>query len=352
MTTYIGLNLIGIAQYFELLDIDIDRSNEINIVDDRLFATLDKVGEIEFGVRNLSGAMQDCTWSLQHENKIYCAPTALDLGLIASDQYYYIELWNAGKYDVALDEIFFSSVGGYTLVGPSAPRATRPESVSTWLLTILVDGPPMQETTITFALSDGSKYYVSFVGRRLETFAFPCDAVNGVKVKYQFETLIARSNRFKEQRRSLRSTPARIMTVDFSFFSKADKEKFLNKLYVYRKKIIAVPFYPEEFAIAADPQGAVTINLGAAQVANRFAFENSALLVIYDEENSDICELFEIDSVVGGVVTITSPVVNSYDPAHSYVAPAILVVCPLIAGTVLSPLVTEFSLEIEEYING
>lgn len=309
-------------------------------------------GSSAFGADDYPAEKFQGTHALTCENRIYASPAVVDCGLIAAVQVYTISIWSAGKDNVQLASISFSSVGGYTLTGRAAPLDFRPETVENWTLTILVDGPPTQDTTITFELSDGQTFTTVITGRRIETFAFPCDAVNGVRVKYQFETLIARSSRFVEQRRSLRSVPARVLTADFSFFSKEEKEKFINKLYVFREKVIVVPFYPEEFRISADPIGATVIDLGAAQVANRFAFEAATMLVIYDERDSDYAELLVIETSVAGVVTISSPVIASYDPLYSYIAPAFLCVCPVVSGRVLNPVITEFSLEFEEYING
>lgn len=352
MTTYTVQNMIGVAQYFDLAKNSIDRADEIAVFNDLLLAALSKSGEIEFGLGVDAAEICEAAWMLQHHDKIYYSPETIDCGLIAANQVYTISLWNAGKEGVTITDISFSSVGGYTFAGNAAPYSLRAEMSRNWILTILVDGPPTQDTVLTFTMSDGEVFTTTITGRRIETFAFPCDAVNGVKVKYQFETLIARSSRFVEQRRSLRSTPTRVLAADFSFFSKEEKEKFINKLYAFREKVIVVPFHPEEFRLTADPIGATTIDLGAAQVANRFAFEVATMLIIYDERDSDYAELLEIESSVAGVVTISSPVIASYDPLYSYIAPAFLCVCPVVSGRILNPVITEFSLEFEEYISG
>lgn len=312
-----------------------------------IFGDITKNSLVVAGSASLDGVMHDNVHEITFAGKVFYTPAEIDAGLIGTDLAYSVSFWNAGETDRTLVSITSTSASGWSISSPSAPYVLRPETVTTWTLTVLADGPPTQETTVYFTFNDGSIYTIDITGRRIEVFAFPIDAAGGLKLRYQFETVVSRSFQFREQRRSLRNEPFRTIDAKFVFFSHEEREKFLAKARLFYNKVIAVPYYPEELSFSTDPQGLSAIVVGDA--SNRFELENAEFLVIYNENDSDNAELLIIDTISGNTINLTSPVVGSYDPRYCYVAPAFMAICPEISGILYSPLVTELNVTFKEY---
>jgi hypothetical protein len=301
--------------------------------------------------KSSNGFLARPAWGASRENRSLIVPTSIDGGLIAANQVYNITLWNAGTI-MTLVDITTNSPLGYTLTGPGIGLVSMPETESSWVLTVTVDGPSAQDTLLTFVFDTGEEFEVRITGRRVEVLAFPINAVDGLEVKYHWETVVYRNEKFKEQRRALRDIPHRTLKARFSFLDDLlQRERFLNQLYLYQQRIIAIPYMIEEMSIASDPQGSTTINLGSGEASNRFELvENAQFCVIYNERDGDIKEMCEIVSIGGDTITVDTPVVRSYDPLYSYVAPAFLCYVPAPEMALLTARTADFTMEFKEYL--
>jgi len=300
------------------------------------------------GFKVLSGVFSGGGWSVSCHQRVYFNETTLDLGLIVVDRDFDFEVWNAGREALTFLSVEATTPSGFIIEGITPGTVIVPETTKQWKLTITKDGAPSQDTILTFNFSGGVSFHVRFFGRRVVVFAFPIDAISGVKVRYNFETVVSRSPKFKEQRRALRDKPFKVIELEMSFFDDDEKQKFLNQVHLNQEKIVAIPHPTEELPIIADPQGLTNIFI-EGNTHDLWEFPDAIIAVLYDERDGDHNELINVDDVLSDRIVADTPITNNFEPGHCFIAPATTCIVPMLDGDILSPLVSRFKIEFEEF---
>jgi len=350
MTAHAG-NLIESLIQAEVYQVEDTRPAEIWRGEGLLGVISD--GTVTLSTEGQGGDLPLSTWDLLAEDKLYLSPTEIDAGLIGNDLAYEIEIWNAGEETISLTNIAQSNSEGFVLDIPTPPIPLTGETVYTYGLTILKEGPPVQSTTLTFTFSNGDIWTIEISGKRLEVFPYECDASSPVQMNLGFQTVIAKSNKYVEQRRSL--TPEAIIKMEAVFwFELLKSQNFLFRLRTYADMLLAVPIYVEEFSLLSDPEGTtlLVLNDPDSELQYCWFFEHSSYVLLLNLENPFIYELLEIVNIntVDSEITVGSSVSKSFPVQSTGVFPALLSFCPEITSAehVTSEIV-KYALAFEEY---
>jgi len=281
------------------------------------------------------GIVELSAWDYVADNKVYLTPTAIDAGLIGNDQDYGIEIWNADNEGVTLTSIIQSSSDGFVLDIPIPPVFFTAETVYVFTLTILKDGPPVQSTTITFTFDSGDVKTITITGKRMEVFPYEMDASSSLSITLKYQTVIATSNKYVEQRRSLIKEPD--IQIDASFWFELTKtQSFVFSMRAFADKILAVPIWAEEFRLVSDPDGLSIIEVADpdGDLAYCYFFETSRFLLLMNSDDNFYYELLEIVSINSGTgeITVTANVSKSFAVETTRICPVLTAFAPEIAS--------------------
>lgn len=292
-------------------------------------------------------------WDFLSDEKIYLIPLEIDAGLIGSDLDYTITVWNANDASITLTSVVQSNSDGFVLDMPVPPFDLTAETYYSYILTILKDGPPVQATEITFFFDNGDSKTITLSGKRMEVFPYELDASSSLAISFKHQTVIATSNKYVEQRRSLLQKP--VISLEAGFWFELDKtQTFLFSLRAFADKILAVPVWAEEFKILADPVGLFIIELDDpdTELSNCYFFENARFLLLVNIEDSFDYELSEIFSINQGTgeITVSSNISKSFPILTTRVFPVITCFSPEITSAEhLTNEIVKYTLVFEEY---
>jgi hypothetical protein len=300
------------------------------------------------------GDLQPTTWELIAEDKIYLTPDEIDAGLIGIDTEHEIGIWNAGQEEITITAIDQSTDEGFTLSIPLPPITLTGESLYSYALTVLAEGPPTQDTTFTFTFSNGDVKTLLLTGRRIEVFAYEVDGSSPVTVSWAYQTVIANSDMFVEQRRSL--TPNAVLRMEASFwFETLKTQQFFFAMRAWSDRVLAVPIYVEEFRLSSDPDGLTVLAIAGddGELETRWFLEHATYLLLLNIDDATTYELLEIDAIdtVNNEITVTATVSREFPPETTRAYPVMISFAPEITGEHLTGTIVRYQLVFEEYQN-
>lgn len=287
-------------------------------------------------------------------DKVYVLPEEIEAGFITEEKEYSLLIWNAKLSSIALiTDIQEINIDGITLEHPVVPIMLTPTSDQYHKLTILKDGPAVQNTTIQYTI-DSDAFVVLITGNRIEAFVFE-PHWGSVNMRYKFHTVISVTKHFAEQRRPLLSKPLREQKADFRA-NKIRQQSFVNSVRNLSIKTMAVPIFSEPILPSEDLQGKTVINSNS-ELDILWNINNSEYILIIDipenelSEPPKISEIKKIASVGLNSITLENPVIKNFHAENSVIYPVFIGVIKSKGGFRLATQnYVETSLEFKEVV--
>lgn len=265
-------------------------------------------------------------------DKIYLEPVLIDAGLIIETQVVQIKVWNAFLNQVStITNIQAINAAGTILDAPSPPIEIPKGWDAEYDLTILKDGPPVQNTQYIFSVAFQS-FTVVVKGTRIVAFTYEPNWGNGISVKYRFFTVMRRSKQLREQRRPLLVNPLREISCSM-WFNQDRLRKFLHDMRAIYGSVLAIPIYTEPLTTASDPQGQTIVTV-EQDISKHWNLQRlTTLMMFLDRDNQFNSELKTLDSISGtNQLVFDQPVLGSYFAGRLVIYP---VMVGLISGKTL-----------------
>jgi len=177
-------------------------------------------------------------------NRIHIAPTALELGNVASEQVSTVNVWNAYLVPKILQSID-GLQEGLNISGQSIPPlAFTALQERTWNINILPDGPSTIDTHLVWQFgTDQAQLHIT--GTRIVAFSWLVDWSKPVSESLQWLTDILQSTTGYEQRRSLRLTPRINYQAEFLIYD-AERQYFDLAMIGWGAKTFALPVWNQQ----------------------------------------------------------------------------------------------------------
>ena len=271
---------------------------------------------------NIAGIQYDGSVSKEIFWKIHIYPKEIIKNIIVETTTYDITIWNADYENLAvITDIQKENEVGITLDHSALPIDLMRGDAKIHILTILKQGPAIQDTTITYTINT-KIYIVSIYGKRV--IIFPYEPVGNLKIKYRFQTIITQNERFTEQRRALLPIMLRNIAADF-IFREVKAEKFVNDIRFLSTKIVAVPVYSEPFFSTNSLKGQIIINTNT-DLLNYYNLRNLCSMVLIKRISDDEAEIKEIEEVQQDFVEVKTPVVEEFIQGDTVIYPVIIAI--------------------------
>lgn len=180
---------------------------------------------------------------------VYVTPRELDLGLIMSDMEFEVHVWNA-ELDRPLHIIEYriTQANGIT-VEFETPQNVAPIGEASGRIIVHARGPARQNTTITLVTERG-EHRLEVRGSRVLMFPFEPDWSGGLRMGLAWDTVLARNNQGKEQRRALNTRPLRTLRVRL-WGRGQDSQRLHNLVQRGKDRVFGVPVYTEPVRLEA-----------------------------------------------------------------------------------------------------
>lgn len=177
-------------------------------------------------------------------NRIHIAPTALELGNVASEQVSTVNVWNAYLVTKTLQSIDGLQEGLNVSGQPIAPLSFTALQERTWNINILSDGPSTIDTNLVWQFgTDQAQLHIT--GTRIVAFSWLVDWSKPISESLQWLTDILQSTTGYEQRRSLRLTPRINYQAEFLIYD-AERQYFDLAMIGWGAKTFALPVWNQQ----------------------------------------------------------------------------------------------------------
>jgi len=253
-------------------------------------------------------------------NRIWVVPSSIDAGFIIDEKKYTISIWNAFSATKQITAISVVNEEGTELEHEALPIAIAGFGEVLHTLKILASGPVDQETIYTYTI-DSTDYKIEITGTRIVLFSEEPDWKVGVRVSYQFNTVVEVSVRYKEQRRPLLQYPSRAQACKFVFMGFREQQRALSLLKKSHGKVLGVPLYVEPLTINQLGTDYITVD---EDISKYFNLNNLSKYVILIDYANNIAEAKEIQSIAASTITFKSDIKNSFNLPSSIAYPLML----------------------------
>lgn len=182
-----------------------------------------------------------------------------------------------------------------------------------------------------------------------QIFGFRHNWVSSVNTSYAFNTAIAASERYKEQRRPLRASPNISQSAELLVEQEVSARVF-DYLRACRTSIMYVPLFCEPLEVSSSGTGLTTINVSAT--ANHWYLNNMArYLVVIDKTGTQAPALLTLSSVGATSVTVAA---NSFVYAANtcIIFPAFEGIINSFRKTFETPSLSAYQVDFSSYTSG
>lgn len=244
-------------------------------------------------------------------NRVWVEPLEVDAGFITEDVDTEIHFWNA-KYE---DKSYVSNVtsvlpDGTTFELTDYPFYLGVDEERIYDITTLKDGPPIQDTYYNVTI-EGLVYSIYVYGTRVIPVDQEPDWGTPPKIRYRYQTVIATSPTYKEQRRSLTNRIMRDAIISF-IIQDVLLTRFHHNIMYGHDKVFGIPIYSETSVLsAAANTGTVTLTL-AGDCSKHWNLNQKATHVIIADYSNDKVEIKEIASLASQQIVLERQLVNDF----------------------------------------
>lgn len=270
-----------------------------------------------FDPKNYAGEIMNIAYNVL-VNKIYISQTEFAYDLITEEISETIEIWNADQIAHTLYSVNIAGATSGIVFEISAPKNFAAETINYFTLKILVDGPALQDNTITL-IFDTITITLNIYGVRVKTFPFDCH-FNSLKISYVIKSAIFENEHFSEQRRALHTKVMREQDVTF-LFNELYGKRFLNSSRSLINKVLGIGIYSEPInQIQEDLYGLANFSV-EENLSEYWNLSNSIYIVLIDLENN-ISELKELLSYSSSSITLKYSVSGHFYKDSTIIYPA------------------------------
>ena len=266
-----------------------------------------------------------CPHSFGDENlfwRVWYDPILIDAGMITEDSEFTINIWNAFlDSTVDITAVTETNPVGLNFTIPTTPVTIKKFSEVFYPVSVLKTGPPTQNSTITFTVN-GVTYETEIIGVRIIPFVYDPDYKSRLEYTIEFETVIVRAKRLKEQRRPLRENM--LMHTDVEVFVEDIAAQHFNNTMRYGKGFIfAVPVYFEQIypTSALTGQSMFTVSNDLTKL---WMLNNKAQYIIIIDREALVGDIKQISSVAAGSISLINTISTTFDFNNVSIYPVIL----------------------------
>ena len=252
-------------------------------------------------------------------HRIHLKPERIDFVNLIAQQTRTFEVWNA-HFDTRLLSAIENtgSYGGLTLSGaPAPPLAYGPLQSRVYTLTAQMAGDPVIEAQ--FAFNFGTEVVrLSISGRRIVVWPLRPDWAEGLTERLEWLTDVLTAHDGKEQRIRLRRHARR--ALEMGWIADGRHAMIASTLLAgWGGRKYCVPLWMERDILAnAVAAGTTAVTVTDAALKD---YRVGGYIVLWASETQT--EAIEIAAISGNVITLKTPVANTY-PAHSSACPAMV----------------------------
>ena len=280
--------------------------------------------------------------------RTYVDPLEVDPGFITEERDYDIVVWNADLTKVnSITSITVIDQYGTELDYPALPKDIPRGYDEVLTLTVLLAGPPTQDTTYTI-IAGGFTYEVSVSGLRAIALEVDPNWSSRIKIDYAWLTSLALNARyFKEQRRPLTEKPWRNVKAEFHAHGLRGM-KFLNSLVYGVNKVFVVPIFSEQLICSTIAAGELLIT-PSTDYSKFYNLQNNCTHLIFMDRESGATEIKEIDEVLATTITFASSISGTFNARTTDIYPAVFSTIREVSANTESSEFTAVNIGFEEF---
>jgi len=271
-------------------------------------------------ILEMSDATRDAIETLF--GRTYVSPISIDPGFITEEITQNIVVWNADSENLSvLSSITVDESDGLSLQYPSLPTTIAHGGDEILILTIELEGPPIQNSNYT-VVAGGFTYVVNVAGIRAIGLEVNPNWNKTLATTYSFVTAIGSNSRyFREQRRPLSRLPWRDVQGVYEVEGLKSIE-FSNNLHYGHDKVFVVPLYNEQLTCSV-----ITITSDVITPVEDFSLyynlNNNCTHLIFIDTVNDLVEIKEIDTVGASTITFVTGIQNNFSPGSTVIYPGV-----------------------------
>lgn len=282
--------------------------------------------------------------------RIWVSPQLVAAGFITEELTYDISVWNAYQER----SVEFTSVTGLSADGTDLDTPTLPHTITQsddliLTLTINLAGPPIQATTYSLVV-DAVTFGVEVTGIRVVGLIPDPNWGRGIMIRYRFETAMAVSPRFVEQRRPLMDAPYRDMTATY-LLSDEEAHRFFYVLSYGHDKIFGLPIYNEKLRCSVIPNGGTTITT-VTDTTNMYNLNNLSTHIAIVDHADGTSEIKEVSSVGANSIEVAQDISGTFDVDTTRVYPVVFATVASLRKQHATDNVETVAIEFAEFNNG
>lgn len=301
-----------------------------------------------------SGVLGHSFVTEQIYERIWVTPSEIEAGFIADQKDYKISIWNAFQSSSKeITDIDVENQAGTMLIYGSLPILLPPNGEEIHDLYILKPGPATQET-IYFYEIDGNDYVVEISGQRIVPFPHEPNWSGGIKLAYNFQTVVTRARTHKEQRRPMLDRMFREESATFVFLDYLEATKAQNRLAYGHGKVLGIPIYTEPIIPSSGLFGNTVIST-LTSLAYLWNLQNLTDFVIIIDFVNYLYEVKELQAIGVNSLTFKKMVSVNLDKDSSTIYPIFLSSLESMKFTHHSgydPEISEYQATFKELVNG
>jgi len=249
-------------------------------------------------------------------NRIIIEPAALSFGNVSGDISLDLAVFNAFFQSQTLTDITLNSLDSVSIATTppsSPPTAYSPLQEITYEVLTGVDGPPIINGNILFDWATTDNITVPVTGIRVNPYPFNFTAPVTEELVWKTNTITSYDG--TEQRIRIRKSARQ----GFEITSDINSDNFNiadNLLYDWRARFFALPIFTEKRPIDSDvTAGDTTINVST--LYGDFRIGGTGIIFVSPRD----FEVFVIEEIFVGSLTLELPLANSYSASSAIVSP-------------------------------
>lgn len=171
------------------------------------------------------------------------------------------------------------------------------------------------------------------------------DWTSGIEISYGFQTAVAITPRFVEQRRPLYLSVTRSISCSYQFRGE-EGQSLLNKLIYGKTLLLCVPIYSEPIFASAISAGGLSITT-TTDLTYLWNIQNCSYAVILNFVTG-ASEMVKVSAASGTTITLSAAIVSTFTAAESVIYPAFAGMIKAFSRRDVTDLVAVIDCEFEE----
>jgi len=255
---------------------------------------------------NFSGVVLDDPSEVWFDN-IIVEPILINFGFIVAATSQDFLLWSTYRRHEdfkTITQFQENNFDGLVTLGVVVPKTVTPQCALTFTVQALLDGSPVQASTIVITIG-GEVFTVVITGKRIVAFPFLINWARGYDFEPSFETVINTNIQFVEQRRPLLQLPLIRANADITLCGE-EKEKGKNAIRDLSKKTLGLAYYQEPIILTSSPSGST---LNVEDTSDFYYLRTIAeFLMLIDRDDIYNNQILEIDSQTDTTIDLVDPI--------------------------------------------